>query len=52
MDAFGGKVGAERLAQQIREYWGGLGHEVRVWLEPTGRGGWSVPSNLARGLAP
>jgi hypothetical protein len=46
-----GKVGAEQLAELIRQYWAGLGHAgVRVWLEPVSNGAWEVRSNLARGL--
>jgi hypothetical protein len=34
-----GKLGAEQLAQRIRTYWSGLGHDqMRVWIEPAARG--------------
>jgi hypothetical protein len=48
------KIGAEQLAQRIRAYWSGLGHDqVRVWVEPAAdRGAWAVRSNLAGGLPP
>ena len=48
-----GRLGAEQLAEQIRAYWSGLGHDqVNVWIEPAHSGTWAVRSNLARGLPP
>ena len=48
-----GRIGAEQLAQRIRAYWSGLGHDqVRVWVERADRSAWSVRSNLAGGLPP
>ena len=48
-----GRIGAEQLAQRIRAYWSGLGHDqVRVWVERADRSAWSVRSYLAGGLPP
>lgn len=44
------KIGAERLAAGIRDYWSRHGHQVRVWVEPTRAAGWVLRSNLQRGL--
>ena len=46
------KLGCERLAAGIREYWSRHGHQVRIWIEPTRAAGWVVRSELRRGLPP
>ena len=47
-----GKLGAEQLAQRIRAYWHGLGHDqIKVWVEREG-GAYAVRSNLRAGLPP
>jgi hypothetical protein len=49
------RAGAEALAAEIKRFWLGFGHEVRVWIEP-GSGGrepmWTVKSALKGGLPP
>lgn len=54
------KAGAEKLAAQIRAYWGRRGRAAEVWVEPAGEyvdslrtGTWYVVrSNLINGLPP